>query len=190
MYAIIRAGGKQYTVRPGDTVRVARMPKDLGAEFNMDEVLLVGGDKVHIGEPMVKGAKVSVVVVAQDRAAKVMVFKKKRRQGYRRTNGHRQDYTELFVQSIEAPGGQTMKTDKKAQVVDPAKIQERKQLFLASQADQTREQKMQKRAAKKEKHETRKVSAAPKKAANKRGGKKVSTATRAKKKTAAKKAKK
>ena len=68
MYAIIRAGGKQYTVRPGDTVRVARMPKDLGAEFNMDEVLLVGGDKVHIGEPVLKGAKVSVVVVAQDRA--------------------------------------------------------------------------------------------------------------------------
>lgn len=188
MYAIIRAGGKQYTVRPGDTVRVARMPKDLGAEFNMDEVLLVGGEKVHIGEPMLKGAKVSVVVVAQDRAAKVMVFKKKRRQGYRRTNGHRQDYTELFVQSIEAPGGQTMKADKKAQIIDPAKIQERKDVFNAQQAEQTREQKMQKRAASKEKSETRKV-AAPKKAAKKAGAKKKS-AGGAKKKTAAKKAKK
>lgn len=189
MYAIIRAGGKQYTVRPGDTVRVAKMPKDLGAEFNMDEVLLVGGEKVHIGEPVLKGAKVSVIVVAQDRAAKVMVFKKKRRQGYRRTNGHRQDYTELFVQSIEAPGGQTMKAETKAQIVDPAKIQERKDLFQAQQAEQTREQKMQKREAKKEKQETRKA-AAPKKAVNKRGGKKVSSGTKAKKKTAAKKAKK
>lgn len=187
MYAIIRAGGKQYTVRPGDTVRVAKMAKDLGAEFNLDEVLLVGGDKLHVGEPTLKGAKVSVVVVAQDRAAKLIVFKKKRRQGYRRTNGHRQDYTELFVQSIEAPGGQSMKAEKKAQILDPAKTQERKDLHAAKIADETREQKMQKREAKKEKQAAKK-SAAPKKAAKKSAVKKK--ATGAKKKPAAKKAKK
>jgi len=76
MYAIIRTGGKQYTVRPGDLLRVEKLPRELGAEFDLDDVLLVGGDKIHVGEPTVKNAKVTVVVTQQDRAPKVIVFKK------------------------------------------------------------------------------------------------------------------
>ncbi|MCB0351582.1 MAG: 50S ribosomal protein L21, partial [Bdellovibrionales bacterium] len=90
MYAIIRTGGKQYTVRAGDTVRVEKLPRELGSEFLMDEVLFVGGEQVHVGEPTLKDAKVTVVVTQQAKAPKVIVFKKKRRQGYRRLQGHRQ----------------------------------------------------------------------------------------------------
>ncbi len=121
MYAIIRTGGKQYTVRPGDLLRVEKLPQELGSEFELDEVLLVSGDKIHVGEPTVKNAKVTVVVTQQAKSPKLIVFKKKRRQGYRRLHGHRQLYTELFVKSIQAPGGEVSEAEKTAQVIDPAK---------------------------------------------------------------------
>lgn len=121
MFAIIRSGGKQYRVQAGDTVRVAKLDKNPGDKFDLTEVLMLGGDKAVIGSPLVKDAKVSVTVVKQAKDAKITVFKKKRRQGYRRTHGHRQDFTELFVNAITTPEGQATKTDAKAQVVDPAK---------------------------------------------------------------------
>lgn len=125
MYAIVRTGGKQYTVRAGDLLRVEKLPRELGSEFELDEILLVGGDKVHVGEPTVKNAKVTVVVTQQAKAPKLIVFKKKRRQGYRRLHGHRQLFTELFVKSIKAPSGEVSEAEGQAQVVDPAKKAER-----------------------------------------------------------------
>ena len=122
MYAIIRSGGKQYRVQAGDTVRVDKLNRDLGAEFDLEEVLLVGGgEKTFIGEPNVEKAKVKVVVTEQGKGAKILVFKKKRRQGYRRTQGHRQTYTALFIKEISSPDGESEKTAKTANVIDPAK---------------------------------------------------------------------
>jgi len=120
MYAIIKAGGKQYTVKPGDVLRVEKIEAELGSELNLTEVLLVGGDKTFAGDKMGKAA-VTVVVTNQQRGPKVVVFKKKRRQGYRRMGGHRQPYTELFVKSITNPEGTTVKADGKAQVFNPEK---------------------------------------------------------------------
>ncbi len=121
MYAIIRAGGKQYKVQAGDTLRVEKLTGELGSEFDISEVLVVGGDKVFVGEPLVKGAFVTVVVTQQSKSPKIIVFKKKRRQGYRRMRGHRQLFTELFIKSITDPEGQVTETEKTAQVFDPVK---------------------------------------------------------------------
>ena len=126
MYAIIRAGGKQYKVEAGDTVRVEKLEKNLGDQFDLAEVLMVGGDKSFVGSPLVSGAKVTAVVTRQAKASKIIVFKKKRRQGYRKMQGHRQLFTELFIQSITTPEGAITKTDRNAQVVDPAKSAARK----------------------------------------------------------------
>ena len=106
MYAIIRTGGKQYRVKAGDVVRVEKLPKELGSEFDLDEILVVGGDKTYVGQPTVTDAKVRVVVTQQAKAPKIIIFKKKRRQGYRKMQGHRQLYTELFIKSITSPEGQ------------------------------------------------------------------------------------
>lgn len=101
MYAVIRTGGKQYRVAAGDTVRVEKIPGTVGQSITFDEVLMLGGDKVAIGTPVVTGAKVQAQILAQDRAAKVIVFKFRRRKNYRRKNGHRQPYTELRITGIE-----------------------------------------------------------------------------------------
>lgn len=120
MYAIIKAGGKQYTVKPGDVLRVEKLEAELGAELNLKEVLMVGGEKTFVGGDIGK-AMVTVVVTNQERGPKLVIFKKKRRQGYRRTGGHRQPYTELFVKSITNPEGQVLKAEGKANVFDPEK---------------------------------------------------------------------
>lgn len=123
MYAIIKAGGKQYTVKPGDVLRVEKMEADLGAELKF-EVLMVGGDKTFVGDK-VGDATVTAVVTNQERGPKLVVFKKKRRQGYRRMGGHRQPYTELFVKSITNPDGKTANADSKPHVFNPEKKAER-----------------------------------------------------------------
>lgn len=180
MYAIIRTGGKQYTVRAGDTVRVEKLPRELGSEFVLDDVLLVGGDKVHIGEPTVKNAKVTVVVTQQAKAPKVIVFKKKRRQGYRRLHGHRQLYTELFVKAIQSPTGEVSEAEKAAQIVDPAKKIERLAKIKAEGKKVVTKKPAKKAAA------AKKVAGAKKKAVGKKttGAKKKTSA--AKKKTSKK----
>ena len=121
MYAIIRTGGKQYTVKPGDVLRVEKLDGELGSELVLTDVLLVGGDKTYVGAPLVASAKVAVVITNQQRGPKLIIFKKKRRQGYRRTGGHRQHYTELFIKAITSPEGQTAKADSEAQVYNPEK---------------------------------------------------------------------
>ena len=120
MYAVIRTGGKQYTVKPGDVLHVELLDKALGAEFDISDVLLVGGDATHIGQPLVKNAKVTVVVTKQAKARKVIVFKKKRRHSFRKFKTHRQHFTELFVKSITSPDGKVEKTQDQPNVVDVA----------------------------------------------------------------------
>ena len=99
MFAVIKTGGKQYRVVPGDVIKVERLEAEAGATIALDEVLMLG-DK--IGTPLISGATVSAEVVAQDRGPKIIVFKKKRRQNYRRKNGHRQDITVLRIKDISA----------------------------------------------------------------------------------------
>ncbi len=124
MYAIIKAGGKQYTVKPGDVLRVEKMEAELGAEVDLKEVLLVGGEKTFVGETIGK-ALVTVVVTNQQRGPKLVVFKKKRRQGYRRMGGHRQPYTEIFVKSITNPEGTVEKAEAKPNVFSPERKAEK-----------------------------------------------------------------
>lgn len=102
MYAVIKTGGKQYRVAPGQNLRVEKLPGNPGDKVAFDEVLLVGGDKVKIGQPIVAGAKVEATIVAQDRAKKVIVFKFKRRKNFRRKKGHRQLFTELRIEAVNA----------------------------------------------------------------------------------------
>lgn len=178
MYAIIRAGGKQYKVQAGDTVRVEKLEKNLGDKFNLPEVLMVGGDKTFVGSPLVQNAVVTAVVTRQAKAPKVIVFKKKRRQGYRKMQGHRQLFTELFIQSITTPEGQTFNTDKKAQVIDPVKSQARKDAAKV-------EAKAAKRAGT---AAPKKAAAAPKKKVAKKATSKAGAAKKTTKKAGAKKA--
>ncbi len=182
MYAIIRTGGKQYKVQAGDLVKVEKLDRDLGTEFEMSDVLAVGGDKVFLGEPVLQGAKVTVVVTQQAKAPKVIVFKKKRRQGYRKMRGHRQLFTELFVKSITTPEGQTVTSDSQPPVMDPAAIEEKKaQKAAAAKTDAPAKSK--KVAAKK----TATKKAPVKKAKKAAGKKKTATKKTATKKAAAKK---
>lgn len=102
MYAVIKTGGKQYRVQEGDRLRVEKLPGDVGHAITFDEVLMVGGDKVAIGKPLVPGAKVTATITAQDRAKKIIVFKFRRRKNYRRKRGHRQPYTELKITGVSA----------------------------------------------------------------------------------------
>ena len=102
MYAVIRTGGKQYRVTEGDRLRVEKLPGEVGLDITLDEVLMLGGDKVAIGKPLVAGAKVTARIVAQDRDKKVIVFKFRRRKNYRRKRGHRQPFTELKITGVSA----------------------------------------------------------------------------------------
>jgi len=101
MYAVIRSGGKQYRVSQGGSLRVEKLPGEVGSSVTLDEVLMIGGDgDVKIGTPQVDGAQITGTIVAQGRGQKIRVFKMKRRKGYRRAQGHRQDYTEIRVDDI------------------------------------------------------------------------------------------
>ena len=104
-YAIVEHGGKQYRVSPGDELLVERTTAGLqaGDALLFDRVMLVSiADALRIGDPLVQGATVRGQVVAPERGPKVIVFKKKRRKGYKRTQGHRQDYYRVRVEAIEA----------------------------------------------------------------------------------------
>lgn len=101
-YAVIKTGGKQYRVSEGDRIRVEKLPGDVGAEISFDEVLMVGGDKVAVGKPLVSGASVKAKILAQDRAKKIIIMKYRRRKNYRRKAGHRQPFTELLITGVTA----------------------------------------------------------------------------------------
>jgi large subunit ribosomal protein L21 len=101
MYAVIRSGGKQYRVAPGQTVRLEELSGEVGAKVQLVDVLLVENDgNVQVGSPLIANAKVEATVLEQDRAKKILIFKKKRKKQYRRTAGHRQNFTAVRIDNI------------------------------------------------------------------------------------------
>jgi large subunit ribosomal protein L21 len=103
MYAVVKTGGKQYRVSPGDSIEVEKLPHDVGEQIELDQVLLVAkGTSTEIGQPLVAGAKVKATVTRQAKGRKVIVFKYRSSSRYRRKKGHRQHYTRLRVDEIVA----------------------------------------------------------------------------------------
>ena len=100
MYAVIKTGGKQYRVAEGQRLRVEKLPGNPGDSVKFDEVLLVGGESLSIGQPTVKGAAVTARIVEHARDKKIVIFKLRRRKNYRRKAGHRQAFTALEITGI------------------------------------------------------------------------------------------
>ena len=101
MFAVIKTGGKQYRVAAGDKLRVEKLPADVGSEVVLDQVLLVGeGAAVKVGAPLVVGAAVKATVVGHGKGDKVTIFKLRRRKHYKKSQGHRQQYTEIQITGI------------------------------------------------------------------------------------------
>jgi large subunit ribosomal protein L21 len=101
MYAVIKSGGKQYKVAPGEKLKVEQLVAEVGASVVLDQVLMVGeGDSVRLGQPVVAGATVTATVVSHGRGDKVKIFKMRRRKHYQKHQGHRQNYTELKIETI------------------------------------------------------------------------------------------
>ncbi len=208
MFAVIKTGGKQYKVAPGDTLFVEKLPGEAGEIVALDQVLMLGDDKgTTVGTPLVEGATVAAEVLRQDRHAKIVVFKKKRRKNYRRTHGHRQETTVLQVTEIltggKKPSGKVAsKTPAKAKAPEKAKDEAPAKKAAPKKAEapnteakkpETKKAAPKKAAAKKpaakapaKKTEAKK--AAPKKAAA-GGAKKAPAKKAAAKKPAAKKSK-
>lgn len=102
MYAIIKTGGKQYVVEEGKVISIEKLDVEEGAEVTFDEVLLVSGDDIKIGQPNVAGAKVTGKVLEQGKERKIRIFKYKAKSNYRRRQGHRQPFTKVKIEKIEA----------------------------------------------------------------------------------------
>ncbi len=101
MYAVIKTGGKQYKVAPGEKLKVELISADVGAAVILDQVLMVGdGDSVRLGQPTVAGATVTATVLAHGRGEKLRIFKMRRRKHYQKHQGHRQGFTELKIDGI------------------------------------------------------------------------------------------
>lgn len=102
MYAVIETGGKQYRVSTGDVIKVERLPAEAGSNVTFDRVLMVGGETPKVGNPLVEGSSVVGQVEEHGKADKVLIIKFKRRQKYRRKQGHRQQYTQVRITDITA----------------------------------------------------------------------------------------
>jgi large subunit ribosomal protein L21 len=105
MYAIIQTGGKQFRVEKGMKLKIEKLPQEAGANIELGEVLLVSGengDQTKIGQPFVSGSKVAATIVRHLRGPKVIIFKKRSKKGYRKTQGHRQEQTEIEIKDILA----------------------------------------------------------------------------------------
>ena len=102
MYAIIETGGKQVKVEEGQAIFIEKLNVEAGETVTFDKVLFVGGENVKVGSPVVEGATVTAKVEKQGRAKKIVVFKLKAKKNYRRKQGHRQPYTKLVVEAINA----------------------------------------------------------------------------------------
>ena len=119
MFAIISSGGKQYKVSQNSVLTVNKLTGEPGDKITIDEVLFASdGKEFNLGDPQIKGAKVNLEILKQERDRKILVFKKKRRKNYRRMNGHRQDITFLKVTSMDIPGikAKSSSVEKKAVV--------------------------------------------------------------------------
>ena len=125
MYAVIKTGGKQYRVQAGDLLVVEKLDGEPGAEVAFGDVLMLGdGEAVTVGAPLVDGAKVSATLIETRKGEKVKIFKKIRRQGYRRTRGHRQSETVLRVTAIDG-AGKSAKWDGKVDLTSKALLDAR-----------------------------------------------------------------
>ncbi len=102
MYAIIATGGKQYKVSEGDVIRVEKLGVEAGSTYTFDQVLAVSGDEVKVGDPLVAGATVEASVIGDGKEKKVTVYKYKRKTGYHKKQGHRQLYTKVKIEKINA----------------------------------------------------------------------------------------
>lgn len=101
MYAVIKTGGKQYRVSAGDKLKIELLPQPVGTEVVLDQVLAVAaGEKISLGAPMLAGASVKATVLSHGKGDKVRIFKMRRRKHYRKTQGHRQSYTEIRIDGI------------------------------------------------------------------------------------------
>jgi large subunit ribosomal protein L21 len=102
MYAVVNTGGKQYKVQKGETLRIEKIPGEVGSQVTFDKVLMVAdGENVRLGQPLLEKAAVLASIVEQDKAKKILVFKYKRRKRYRRKQGHRQPYTAIRIDGID-----------------------------------------------------------------------------------------
>lgn len=109
MYAVIKTGGKQYRVAAGDKIKVETLPADVGATITLSDVLMVAAnDQIKVGTPMLSGATVSATVISTGRGDKVRIFKMRRRKHYQKHQGHRQNFSELFITSITDGAGNTV----------------------------------------------------------------------------------
>ena len=101
MYAVIKTGGKQYKVAPGEKLKVEQIPAEVGAQIVLDQVLMVGdGESIRVGQPVIAGATVKATVLAHGRGEKLQIFKMRRRKHYQKHQGHRQGFTELKIDGI------------------------------------------------------------------------------------------
>ena len=117
MYAVIKTGGKQYKVAAGDKLKVEKLAGEVGSNVVIDKILMLAdGDAVTIGSPLIAGAKVNATVVSHGRGDKVMIFKFRRRKHYRKTQGHRQSYTEILIGDINGKGAATKPAAAKVEV--------------------------------------------------------------------------
>jgi|SRR4051812_7650704 len=173
MYAIVEIAGQQFKVERGVKVYVHRLDANEGAKVNFDKVLLVdNGGKVQVGTPSIEGASVAATVLGHLKGDKVIVFKKKRRKGYQKSNGHRQQFTQLLIQGILGKG-ETLKDEiayeKKVPRVAPAKEKASTAEKAEKKAAAPKKAAPKKAAPKKAAAE--KKPAAPKKAAPKKSAK-------------------
>jgi large subunit ribosomal protein L21 len=175
MFAVIQTGGKQYKVASNDTVKVEKLAGEPGDKVTFD-VITVGGEKnVAVGAPTVSGAKVTAEILSHGLAEKVVIFKKKRRQNYRRTRGHRQPFTALFITEIVDDKGNKVAADaakkpKPKKSAEPAAKAEKK---AAAKAPAAKKAAPKKEAAKPAAEKTEKKAAAKKPAAKKTESKKA-----------------
>lgn len=103
MYAVIKTGGKQYRVAAGEKLKIEQIPADVGSQVVLDQILMIAdGEAVTLGQPLVSGAKVSATVLAHGRHDKVRIFKMRRRKHYQKHQGHRQNFTEIKIDTINA----------------------------------------------------------------------------------------
>ncbi len=197
MYAVIKTGGKQYRVANGDILAVEKLEGDPGSTISLAPVLMLNDDKSStVGTPIVEGAAVSAEVLEQTRGDKIVVFKKKRRKGYRRTQGHRQDVTVLRITDVTGKAKATPKraakaktTEDKAEKADAAPAEEAKPAAAKPAAKPAAKKPAAKPAAKKPaaKKAAPKKPAAKKPAAKKPAAKATTAKKAAPKKPAAKK---
>ena len=146
MYAVIKTGGKQYRVQPGDVIVVEKLDGEAGSNVSFGDVLMLGGDKgITLGAPMIAGATVAATLVETRKGEKIKIFKKIRRQGYRRTNGHRQMESVLRITGIDG-AGENAKWDGEASLMTKAEMNLRAR-GLAPRVEETEAKPAKKAAA-------------------------------------------